>query len=61
MKTDSQKYEEIGREVERLWQRAAQESHSLTTLGRDVDRLMCFGPEAERDARRAAYEFERSG
>jgi hypothetical protein len=55
-------FEAIGREVVRLWERAQQEKHSLTQLGRDVDRLLCFGPEAERQARKLAYEFfERSG
>jgi hypothetical protein len=47
-------HEAIGREVLRLWQRASVEHHSKERLGDDVDKLMCWGTEAEREARRQA-------
>ena len=40
----------VGREVTRLWQRAQQEQRTVAQLGREVDALLCWGPEAERAA-----------
>jgi len=54
-------FEEIGREVERLWQRAQQEKHVHARLGQDVDTLMTWGSEARRAARRLGAEWQRSG
>jgi hypothetical protein len=43
-------YEEIGREVMYLWQRATSERKTVAQLGADVDKLLCWGPETVRAA-----------
>jgi hypothetical protein len=52
-------YEEIGREVVRLWQRAMTERKTEAQLGADVDKLLCWGPETVR-AKTGARNEERS-
>jgi len=52
-------FESIGREVVRLWQRAAKERHSKAQFGDDVDMLLCWGAEVEREQARRKRERER--
>lgn len=40
--------EELGKEVTRLWQRAVALNLTAAQFGRDIDKLMCWGPESER-------------
>ena len=56
LRESEERHAAIGREVLRLWQRATAERHSKQRLGDDIDNLMCWGTEAEREARRLARE-----
>lgn len=53
-------YEKIGEEVTRLWQRAVALHHTMGQLGVDVDKLMCWGPEAHRAENQALSKEKRA-
>lgn len=53
---DLEHFAAIGRETYRLWHRASVERHSSARLGTDIDKLMCWGSEEERERRRKETE-----
>jgi len=51
-------FESIGREVVRLWQRAAAEKRSKAQFGDEIDMLLTWGAEVEREQARRKREAE---